>query len=121
MLIVINFTKVTKTPLEEGVQFLRTGEYVHTATAKGLPEARERLRVDSLSAPEKQAYYRDMEAQRYQRSVIKTGWYEGRAEGRAEGRHEERESNARNLKQLGVSPEIIAKATGLSLEEIAGL
>ena len=84
-------------------------------------ETRERLRVDALPAPEKQAYYRDMEAQRYQCSVIKTGWYEGRAEGRAEVRQEERQSNARNLKQLGVSPEIIAKATGVSLEEIADL
>lgn len=112
-----DFDKVAKTPLDEWVQFLKTGEIDRTATAKGLPEARERLRVDSLSAPEKQAYYRDMEAQRYQRSVIKTGWYEGIAK----GRQEERQSNARNLKQLGVSPEIIAKATGLSLEEIAGL
>lgn len=112
-----DFDKVAKTPLDEWIQFLKTGEIDRTATAKGLPEARERLRVDSLSAPEKQAYYRDMEAQRYQRSVIKTGWYEGIAK----GRQEERQSNARNLKQLGVSPEIIAKATGLSLEEIAGL
>lgn len=112
-----DFDKVAKTPLDEWVQFLKTGEIDRTATAKGLPEARERLRVDSLSAPEKQAYYRDMEAQRYQRSVIKTGWYEGIAK----GRQEERQSNARNLKQLGVSPEIIAKATGLSLEEIADL
>lgn len=112
-----DFDKVAKTPLDEWIQFLKTGEIDHTATAKGLPEARERLRVDSLSAPEKQAYYRDMEAQRYQRSVIKTGWYEGIAK----GRQEERQSNARNLKQLGVSPEIIAKATGLSLEEIADL
>lgn len=125
ILLTKNFDKIPQTPLDEWIQFLKTGEIDRTATAKGLPEARERLRVDSLSAPEKQAYYRAMEAQRYQRSVIKTGWYEGRAEGRAEsraeGRHEERQSNARNLKQLGVSPEIIAKATGLSLEEIAGL
>lgn len=112
-----DFDKVAKTPLDEWIQFLKTGEIDRTATAKGLPEARERLRVDTLSAPEKQAYYRDMEAQRYQRSVIKTGWYEGIAK----GRQEERQSNARNLKQLGVSPEIIAKATGLSLEEIADL
>ena len=57
--------------------------------AKGLPEARERLRLDSLNADEKRAYYRDMEAQRYQRSVIETGRIEGREEGRAEGRAEE--------------------------------
>ena len=34
---------------------------------------------------------------------------------------EERIRNARNLKKLGVSPDVIAQATGLSLEEIAKL
>ena len=44
---------------------------------------------------------------------------EGLEKGHAEGRHEERIRNAANLKKLGVSSDIIAKATGLSLEEIA--
>ena len=42
-------------------------------------------------------------------------------EGRAEGRAEEKLENARNLKSLGVSTEIIMKATGLSAEEIEKL
>ena len=124
-----DFDKVAKTPLDEWIKFLKTGEIDGTATAKGLPEARERLRVDTLSPSEKQAYYRDMEALRYQRSVIKTGWYEGRADGLAEGRaegieegrKEERLENARKLKRLGVSAEIIASATGLTTEEIGKL
>ena len=41
--------------------------------------------------------------------------------GREEGREEEKLENARNLKQLGVSTEIIMQATGLSSEEIEGL
>ena len=93
-----DFDKVAKTPLDEWIKFLKTGEIDKEATAKGLPEARERLRIDSLPEIEKRAYYRDMEALRYQRSVIKTGWdeghtegfKEGRAEGRAEGREEGR-------------------------------
>ena len=121
LLFVNDFTKDIKTPLDEWIKYLDTGIIDSTATAKGLQEARERLRVDSLPLSEKQIYYRDMESLRYQRSVFKTAWIEGRAEGLAEARAEERLSNARNLKQLGVSPEIIAKATGLSLEEIAGL
>ena len=83
-----DFDKVAKTPLDEWINFLKTGQIDKTATAKGLPEARERLRVDSLPEAEKRAYVRDMESLRYQRSVIKTGWYEGRAEGRAEGHAE---------------------------------
>ena len=82
------FDKVARTPLDEWIQFLKTGEIEKTATAKGLPEARERLRIDALDDTEKQAYYRDMEAIRYQKSVIFTGWYEGRADGLAEGRAE---------------------------------
>lgn len=53
------------------------------------------------------------------------GLAEGRAEGRAEGleqgRMEERLSTARNLKKLGIAPDTIAQATGLSLEEIEKL
>lgn len=69
-----DFDKVAKTPLDEWIKFLKTGEIDKEATAKGLPEARERLRIDTLPDVEKRAYYRDMEALRYQRSVIKTGW-----------------------------------------------
>lgn len=46
---------------------------------------------------------------------------EGYEAGIAEGREEERLRNARNLKRLGVSDDIIAKATGLAPDEIAGL
>ena len=43
-----DFDKVAKTPLDEWIEFLKTGVIEQTATAKGLPEARERLRVDAL-------------------------------------------------------------------------
>lgn len=49
------------------------------------------------------------------------GREEGRAEGREEGRMNEKYENARNLKQLGVSTDIIAKATGLTVKEIENL
>ena len=44
-----------------------------------------------------------------------------REEGREEGHVEERAKNAKNLRDLGVDPEIIAKATGLTVEEIRNL
>ena len=44
-----------------------------------------------------------------------------REEGREEGHVEERAKNARNLRDLGVDLEIIAKATGLTVEEIQNL
>ena len=49
------------------------------------------------------------------------GLAEGRVEGHVEGHVEERAKNAKNLRDLGVDPEIIAKATGLTVEEIHNL
>lgn len=136
-----DFDKVAKTPLDEWIEFLKTGVINQTATAKGLPEARERLRVDSLSPAEKRAYVRAMEAQSYQRSVIKSGWIEGRAEGReeglAEGRAEGREEGlaegraegelqkaraiAVEMKRAGMTVDMIAQFTQLAPEEIERL
>ncbi len=143
------FDRIAKTPLDEWIKFLKTGEIDKNATAKGLPEAREKLRIDSLPEAEKRAYYRDMEAIRYQRSVIKTGWYEGRAEGRAEGRVEGRAEGraeglkegkdeglkegmekgkmqekleiAASMKKLNIPLETIALATGLTVDVINSL
>lgn len=124
------FNQQAKTPLDEWIAFLKTGEIAKNSSAKGLREASERLRVDRLTPAEKQQYYSDMEAIRYQRSVIKTGWIEGKAEGREEGRKEGRAEGrtegkiesqrqiAANLKEKGISPEVIANCTSLSIEEI---
>ena len=133
------FDELAKTPLDQWIYFLKTGEIDEHATAKGLPEAREKLRIDRLSPSEKSQYYAHMEALRYQKSVIETGWIEGHAEGRAEGIAEgraesiakgreegiaegqnlEKRQIAANLKKQGLSIEIIANCTGLSPEEIA--
>lgn len=135
------FDKVALTPLDEWIRFLKTGKIETTDTAKGLPEARERLRIDALDEEDKKAYYRDMEAIRYQKSVISTGWIEGRAdgfaegreegrkegrveghaEGRAEGIAEEKRNNARNMKSAGISVTTIRQITGLPIEEIEKL
>ena len=49
------------------------------------------------------------------------GCEKGLNQGREEGTQEEKLRTAANLKQLGVSIEVIAQATGLSVEEIEGL
>ena len=56
---------------------------------------------------------------------LEEGLAKGRAEGLVKGREEGREERnmevAINLLQLGTPCEIVAKATGLSLEEVAKL
>lgn len=42
----------------------------------------------------------------------------GKAEGRKEGRKEERKELVRTMRKNGISPEQIAKLTGISLEKI---
>ena len=49
------------------------------------------------------------------------GRAKGYAEGYAEGRAEEKLNNARNAKRLGLSPDVISRALGLSIDEIDAL
>ena len=65
-----------------------------------------------------------------QNDVLDSAKLEGREEGREEGRKEGREEgrkegievtnleNAKKMKSLGVSPEIIKQVTGFSIEEL---
>lgn len=115
------FNQVAKTPLEEWVKYLKTGIIDPDTTAPGLPEAREKLRYYDMSPEERHEYDEHVNAIMIQNDVLNTAKLEGHAEGRAEGRAEGKLEDARNLKQLGVSIDIIAQATGLSLEEIAEL
>ena len=124
-----DFDKVATTPLDEWIEFLKTGSISSKATAAGLPEARERLRVDSLSQKDKQAYFRHLEAVRHMKSLFDTsrdegyqeGIIKGEAKGRAEGRVEEKKEIALNLLAYNTPIDIIAKSTGLSIEEIKKL
>ena len=52
---------------------------------------------------------------------LEEGLAKGLVKGREEGREERNMEVAINLLQLGTSCEIVAKATGLSLEEVAKL
>jgi len=127
------FDKLAVTPLDEWIAFLKTGEIPETATAHGLPEARERLRYDNLNSKEKAEYDGHMEALRYQRSVIQTGIIEGYDKGYDEGREkgieegiekgkeDGRKEVARSLKSMNLPIEQIMQATGLTAEEIKQL
>lgn len=136
-----DFNRWSELPLEQWIYFLNTGEIPSDATAPGLVEAREKLRLTKLSKGELKAYYRHLDNIVILRDNIYTereegrlegraegrlegraeGHAEGRAEGLAEGRAEEKLENARQFKALGVDDEVIAQATGLSLEEVRSL
>ena len=109
-----DFNRVAKTPLEEWIYYLNTGNAPEHATAPGLDAVKERLKLDRMSREELNAYYKHLDNIVILRDNIETE----RAEGRAEGRAETQTAIARNLKSLGLSTAQIAQATGLTEEEV---
>ncbi len=116
-----DFNKFSKVPLEQWIYFLNTGEIPDEADAPGLGEARQQLKLDTMSEAELNDYYRHLDDAVILRDVVTTGREEGRMEGRAEGCAEEKRELARNFKALGVDFDTIARATGLTIEEIGQL
>lgn len=123
------FDQVAKSPLEEWIHYLNTGKIPETYHAPGLDAARERLKIDSMSKDEKNAYYRHMDNINLLKSNIKTereegkleGLQEGLQKGRAEGGREKALSIAQKLKTAGMDETQIAEITGLKEEEIREL
>ncbi len=136
-----DFDKWSKVPLEQWIYFLNTGDIPADATAPGLKEAREKLRIEHMSKSELAAYYHHLDNVVILRDNIITargegkieGYAEGREEGRAEGREEGRAEGraegekekalaiARNMKSASMPTDMIAQMTGLSADEIATL
>lgn len=120
------FNKVAVTPLEEWIEYLKSGIIRPDTTTPGLAEAREKLIYYNMTAQERHAYDEHRLAVMIQNDVIDGSKLEGRIEGRIEGRKEGLEEGkkeaqfeiVRNMKKLNLPPETIMQATGLSLEEI---
>ena len=115
------FDKVAVTPLEEWMDYLKTGKIRPDTTAPGLNEAREKLKYYSMTPKERKAYDEHLNAVMIQNDVLDTAKLEGRIEGRAVGRAEEKQENARKMKAMGLTNEMIHQITGLSVEEIEKL
>lgn len=115
------FNQIAKTPLEEWLEYLKTGNISEEAHAPGLDEAREKLKYYNMDKEERHAYDEHLNAIMIQNDVINTAKEEGIEEGRKEGIKEGILQTARNLKAMGLSIEDIAKGTGLSAQEIGEL
>lgn len=109
-----DFNQVAKSPLEEWIYYLNTGDIPDTATAPGLHEARERLKLDRMTKTELDAYYRYLDNV----VILRSNIYTEREEGRWEGREEERMANARKMKMKGLDNQLISDITGLTIDEI---
>ncbi|MDE5703181.1 MAG: Rpn family recombination-promoting nuclease/putative transposase [Bacteroides sp.] len=138
-----DFNRVAKSPLEEWMYYLNTGDIPDSATAPGLGQAREQLKLTRMSKEELDAYYRHLDNIVILRDNIRTeraeglaeglakgreeglaegreeGLVRGREEGLAKGRTEERIENARKMKMRGLDGSMISDITGLTIEEIS--
>ncbi|WP_300901094.1 Rpn family recombination-promoting nuclease/putative transposase [uncultured Bacteroides sp.] len=130
-----DFNRVARSPLEEWMYYLNTGDIPDSATAPGLGQAREQLKLTRMSKEELDAYYRHLDNIVILRDNIRTeraeglaeglakgreeGLAEGREEGLAKGRTEERIENARKMKMRGLDDSMISDITGLTIEEIS--
>lgn len=128
------FNKVATTPIEEWMDYLKSGHIRKDTSAPGLQEARQKLNYLQMSAKERSAYDHHIDAIMIQNDVISTAQKEGHAEGRAaglvegraaglvEGREQGRNEGiltvAKQLSAMGMSVEQISKATGLDTETI---
>ena len=123
------FNKVAVTPLEEWIEYLKTGVIHPDTKAPGLEEARRKLVYYNMNKAEQLAYDEHINAIMIQNDVLSTaamegrqeGLAEGRQEGLAEGRMEEKQANARRMKALNLPVETICQVTGLSAGEIESL
>ena len=121
------FDDEIRQPLQEWISFLKTGEIPDAFTAQGLKEAREVLRVDSLSEEDRKIYQRYLrnvslalsldDSSRYEGYV--DGMIAGAEKGRAEGAKQQAIDTARRMLAKGMSADVIADLTGLTPDEIS--
>ena len=78
-------------------------------------------KIDNFTAEEYEQYKKSLENMGDYQNIINTAVEEAEMRGREKGREEARKESAVRLKELGVSVEIIARATGLDADVINSL
>jgi len=119
------FNKVAVTPLEEWIDYLKSGHIRPDTETPGLAEARQKLIYYNMDKTEREAYDRHIDAIMIQNDVLGTAKFEGLMEGRIEGRIEGEKKKqleiARTMKTDGLPTDVITKYTGVSSDEIEAL
>ncbi|MCC8120195.1 MAG: Rpn family recombination-promoting nuclease/putative transposase [Bacteroidales bacterium] len=108
------FDKYSRTPLGEWMQYLKTGYIADDTDVPGLVRAKEILKFDSMSKAEQNDYMAYLNQLTCERDSLN----KAHNDGLKEGRQEEKIEIAKKLKAQNVDINIIAQATGLTLEDI---
>ncbi|CAK8712160.1 PD-(D/E)XK nuclease family transposase [Candidatus Electrothrix laxa] len=135
LLKVNKFDDFAKDTLDEWIYFLKNNEIKDEFKAKGLREAKEKLRVDNLPEPEKKSYEKYLDSKRIEQNVYKTALAEGEeraeqkvkeAEARTEAaeakaeeeRKQKEEAQAEEMKILSITVKVLHE-NGIDAEQIA--
>lgn len=128
LLKVNKFDDLAKDSLDEWIYFLKNNEIKDEFKAKGLREAKEKLRVDNLPAPEKKSYEKYLDSKRIEQNVYKTALAEGEelaeqkvkeAEARTEAAEARAEkAQAEERKMLSITVQVLQES-GMDAEQIA--
>lgn len=125
LLRVNKYNKIPASPLDEWMEYLKTGNVKENTRTPGLQRVREKLRVLSMTKPEREAYYRHLENLMVQNDVLDTARTEGRDEGIeigiGIGIERANIDNARKMMALNMPCEVIMQVTGLSSEQLSSL
>ncbi|MDE6479173.1 MAG: PD-(D/E)XK nuclease family transposase [Muribaculaceae bacterium] len=123
------FDKIPESPMDEWMEYLKTGVVRENTRTPGLQQVREKLRVLSMTKAEKEAYFRHLDNLMIQNDSYDTarseglaaGLAEGRAAGLAEGEVKARKNIALKMLREGIDISMITSFTGLSEVEIKSL
>ncbi|MDE5849339.1 MAG: hypothetical protein K2H38_04290 [Muribaculaceae bacterium] len=131
------FDKIPTTPIDEWMDYLKTGVVKENTRTPGLQQVREKLKLLSMTKAQQEAYFRHLDNLMQDNDAYDTaiseghakGREEGRAEGRAEGieegrakgEHNAKKEIARKMLQEGLDISLIVALTGLSISEIESL
>ena len=145
LLRVNKFDNETKDNLDQWIYFLKNSEIKEEFSAKGLPEAKERLREERLEGADREAYRQFIKDRQYEISILAStraeaeleGWkkgvqdgleqgleqglQQGREQGREEGQRLQQVRIAQSLKRSGSPVDFIAEITGLTIAEVEAL
>lgn len=121
LLKVNKFDDVAYDTLDEWIYFLKNNEIKEEFKAKGLKEAKEKLRVDNLPKEEKEHYVKFLESKRIEHNVYLSAIEEGKSMAEAEvkrARAEEQKAKEQEFKMLQITVNLLHE-NGLSAEQIA--
>jgi len=119
-----DFDDIARDSLDQWIYFLKNSEIKDEFNAKGLAEAREKLREINLDEKELSAYRRYLEQLHYEASIAETIKFEeeyAKRKAREQGKEDKAREIAKLLKDAGDPLEKISTITGLSITDIEEL